>query len=97
MVSRVPELGEAFLEAGAEPLLRLAGRYQESVDEAYAALRDLKCDVKRVIVDPLTGKIKAPEEFGSAKTSFRPVFDSSNDIEGAVQAAINAPSNSYRF
>lgn len=97
MVSRVPELGEAFLEGGAEPLLRLAGRYQESVDEAYAALRDLKCDVKRVMVDPVTGKVQDLEQFGSTKSCFNPVFESSNDIEGAVEAAISAPSNSYRF
>ena len=97
MVSRVPELGEAFLEGGAEPLLRLAGRYQESVDEAYAALRDLKCDVKRVMVDPATGKVQDLEQFGSTKSCFNPVFDSSNDIEGAVEAAISEPSNSYRF
>eukprot|EP00624_Nannochloropsis_granulata_P004058 evm.model.NODE_30348_length_10312_cov_22.853859.3 len=97
MVSRVPELGEEFLEGGAEPLLRLAGRYQESVDEAYAALRDLKCDVKRVTVDPVTGKVQDVEQFGSTKSCFNPVFESSNDIEGAVEAAISAPSNSYRF
>lgn len=97
MVSRVPELGEAFLEGGAEPLLRLAGRYQESVDEAYAALRDLKCDVKRVMVDPATGKVQDLEQFGSTKSCFNPVFESSNDIEGAVEAAISEPSNSHRF
>ncbi len=98
MVSRTPELGEAFLEAGAEALLRQAGRFQESVDQAYAAMRDLKVDVKRLVVDRETGKVTdAVEQFGHTKSSFRPVFESSNDIEGAVEAAISAPSNSYRF
>lgn len=98
MVCRAPELVESFLEAGAEPLLRQAGRYQESVDEAYAALRDLKCEVKRLVIDQDTGKIKdAVEQFGSVQSSFRRIYESSHDIDEAVEAAINAPSNAYRF
>jgi hypothetical protein len=100
LVSRTPELAEAFLDAGAEPLLRAAGRFQESVDEAYAALRDLKCDVRRVVVDPSTGLARdAVEQFGQAKTNFNPCFETSNDVEGRIAEAAAAPAagGGYRF
>ncbi len=100
LVSRTPELADLFLDAGAEPLLRAAGRFQESVDEAYAALRDLKCEVRRVVVDPATGKARdAVEQFGQARTNFNPCFDTSNDVDGRIAEAAVAPAagGGYRF
>ena len=71
---------------------------QESVDEAYAALRDLNVEVKRLVVDPSTGKVKdAVDQFGSVKSGFRPVFEYSNDLEKNIDDAVSAPANTYRF
>ena len=68
------------------------------MDEAYAALRDLKCEVKRLVVDPNTGKVKdAVDQFGQVKSGFRPVFEASNELEKNIDDAITAPSESYRF
>jgi tetrahydromethanopterin S-methyltransferase subunit B len=68
------------------------------VDEAYAALRDLKCEVKRLVVDPATGQAtSAVEEFGTVQRSFNPVFESSNELEQNIEDAITAPNESYRF
>lgn len=101
LVSRAQtELAEALLDAGAEPLLRHAGTFQESVDEAYAALRDLGCEVRRVVVDRETGRARdAVEQFGQAKTNFRACFETSNDVEGRIAEAAAAPAagGGYRF
>lgn len=100
LVSRNPVLAEPCLDAGAEPLLRHAGRFQESVDEAYAALRDLGCEVRRVVLDRETGQARdAVEQFGQAKTNFRPCFETSNDVEGRIAEAAVAPAagGGYRF
>lgn len=71
---------------------------QESVDEAYAALRDLKVEVKRLVVDPTTGKVKdAVDQFGQTKSNFRPVFEYSNDLEKNIDDAVSTPANSYNF
>jgi len=69
------------------------------VDEAYAALRDLGCDVKRLVVDQSTGQVKdAVEEFGTVKSSFNPVFESSNELEASIDQAITTPiEGGYRF
>lgn len=68
------------------------------MDEAYAALRDLKCEVRRLVVDPTTGKMKdAVEEFGKTKSSFIPVFEASNELENNIDEAVTAPNQSYRF
>jgi len=43
------EIRGVILDAGAEDVLRAAGRYQSVVDEAYGALRDLNCEVRIVL------------------------------------------------
>ena len=46
VAARCPEHRLAILDEGAEDLLRAAGKHQGAVDEAYAALRDLQCEVE---------------------------------------------------
>ena len=86
------EVREAFLDLGAEAVLRdIAGRHQGSVDEAYAALRDLGCKVSMVRYDTHDdGEAKAGSGtrgvamFGETKSRFNPVFEESNELGGAV-------------
>ena len=70
-----PEEKRMILDAGAEFVLRaIAGRHQESIDEAYAALRDLGCAAVKYTVDE-TGKAQGTQLFGTVQSSFRPVYD----------------------
>jgi hypothetical protein len=46
IAARCPEHRLALLDEGCEELLRTAGKHQGAVDEAYAALRDLQCEVE---------------------------------------------------
>ena len=86
------EVRETFLDLGAESVLRdIAGKHQGSVDEAYAALRDLGCKVSMVRYDTNDdGQAKSGSGtrgvtmFGEAKTKFNPVFEESNDLGAAV-------------
>jgi hypothetical protein len=92
IAGRCPELRSTILDAGAEAALRSAGTLLTVVDEAYAALRDLNCDVQYVKVDE-DGSIKPVyEQFGanSGKLNFRPVYDD-NDIEQKVAENARAP------
>eukprot|EP00975_Prorocentrum_lima_P027983 5885079-Prorocentrum_lima.AAC.1 len=68
-----PLLREQILDEGAEEVLRHAGRFQASVDEAYAALRDLGLDVGIVTVDAGTGNVVEDGlVFGAKKANFNP-------------------------
>lgn len=83
---------DAFLELGAEDTLRsIAGRHQGSVDEAYAALRDLGCTVSLVKFDAedlQSNAVKRPMMFGEKHNSnFRPVFDDSEDLTEGLEGA----------
>ena len=86
------EVREAFLDLGAEAVLRdIAGRHQGSVDEAYAALRDLGCKVSMVRYDTHDdGQARAGSGtrgvamFGETKSRFNPVFEESNELGTAV-------------
>ena len=90
--ARCVDLRPILLDAGLEPRLRAAGRYQDSVDEAYGALRDLGCEVTRVKIDVNTGTaIAAVEEFGKVKSGFRAVYDDNDEIEQRVQDEAVAP------
>ena len=59
IAARCPDLRPILLDAGAEAALRAAGRYQDVVDEAYAARRDLGCEVQRVAVAS-DGQVPSP-------------------------------------
>jgi len=92
IAARCEHLRGPILDAGLEPMLRAAGRYQDSVDEAYGALRDLGCEVKRVRVDENGQVAAAYEEFGGErKSKFNPIYDDVNDIEQRVEAEARAP------
>jgi len=101
--ARCEGLRPQILDAGIEPLLRAAGRYQDSVDEAYGALRDLGCEVQRVRVDKDTGTVTtAFEEFGGYKAQgkpkrFNPIYDDRDDIVETVQenAKVTTPSRTH--
>jgi len=83
---------DAFLELGAEDVLRnIAGRHQGSVDEAYAALRDLGCTVSLVKFngDDLK-KQQQPLMFGGKHNSnFRPVYEESEGLSDGVESAVS--------
>lgn len=84
----VVDVCENFLDLGAESVLRdIAGKHQGSVDEAYAALRDLGCSVSMVKIDAdalATGNASAAPSrtimFGEVKPKFNPVFEESKEL-----------------
>jgi hypothetical protein len=81
LASRCPKGGaihHALLNAGAEPVLREAGKHQSSVDEAYAALKELNCSVKVYKVDEQGKTVERTTMFGEAKLNFRPVLEESS-------------------
>ena len=82
-----------LLDAGVEGVLRDAGKYRDSVDEAYAALRDLNCEVQFVKVTADGRVEEAYEQFGGGgkALNFRPVYDDTEDIEERVQSEARAP------
>ena len=89
---------DAFLELGAEDVLRnIAGRHQGSVDEAYAALRDLGCTVSLVKfnADEMQDGQKSvgiarTMMFGQKhNTNFRPVYEESAGLSNGVDNAIS--------
>lgn len=91
IAARCPDLHSRLLDAGVEEVLRNAGRTQESVDEAYGALRDLNIDVQFVRVDTSGMASMAFEEFGGSKPKFNPVFDETYDIDQRVIDESRAP------
>ena len=74
---------DVFLDVGAEVVLRqITGRHQGSVDEAYAALRDLGCEVSMLKFDSETGAMtRQTQMFGEVKSNFRAVYDDSDDVQ----------------
>ena len=92
IAARCPEFRNTLLDAGVETVLRTAGRLQDSVDEAYGALRDLGCEVQYVKVSK-DGKIEsAYESFGvKSKLQFNPVYDDAPDIEDRINSEAHAP------
>ncbi|KAL3793514.1 hypothetical protein HJC23_007254 [Cyclotella cryptica] len=86
---------DAFLELGAEDTLRnITGCHQGSVDEAYAALRDLGCTVSLVKFNAddvnQLNQVQRTMMFGEKHNSnFRPVYEDSADLENCVEEAIS--------
>ena len=81
IVSRNREFIDTVLDAGGEHLIRKAGTNQGAVDEAYAALREMDIEVKRVYVDAYTGQIKETEQFGQNKLKFNAVYDDRENMD----------------
>jgi len=80
IVSRSPQLRGTLLDAGADEVLRtLSGRHQGSVDEAYAALRDLGSQVGITKYDASGKEIKL-QMFGEVKPSFNPTSKQTKDL-----------------
>jgi hypothetical protein len=82
---------DAFFELGAEDVLRnIAGRHQGSVDEAYAALRDLGCRVSLVKFNADDAGFSRTMMFGEKNNmSFRPVYEESTGLADGVHGAIS--------
>ena len=93
IAARSPALRDELLGAGVEGVLRDAGKLQGAVDEAYAALRDLGCEVQFVKVSSDGQVAAAYEEFGGGqkKLNFNPDFDTSNNISDRVSEEAHAP------
>ncbi|ETK82543.1 hypothetical protein L915_12061 [Phytophthora nicotianae] len=95
MVARSVELRSRFLhdEPAIEPLLRDAQQYRGCGDEAYAALRDLGCDIQlssfgaAAASAAASGSVKAP----AIKPRFNPVQAQSNQLLESVEEAAVAP------
>lgn len=85
IAARCPELRALLLDAGFEEILRSAGRITDVVDEAYAALRDLGCEVHYVKVSA-DGKIEPVyEQFGARVGNnmpmrFNPIYDNDDEV-----------------
>jgi len=99
IAARCTDLRSSMLDAGAEDVLRAAGRLQEAVDEAYAALRDLGCEVHKVKIG-LDGTVEAAyEQFGEKKSAFKAIWDDApvenqsglTNIEESIQREARAP------
>lgn len=80
MVARCVELRVRILDEDIEPLLRDAQKYRGCGDEAYAALRDLGCEIQLAAFGTI-----------STKASFNPVNIASNDLLDSVEEAAEAP------
>jgi len=93
IAARCPDLRQVLLDAGVEGVLRDAGKFRDSVDEAYAALRDLNCEVQYVKVTEDGRVEEAYEQFGGPgkALNFRPVYDDTEDIQERVQSEARAP------
>ncbi|GMF33221.1 unnamed protein product [Phytophthora fragariaefolia] len=95
MVARSVDLRSRFLqdEPDIEPLLREAQQYRGCGDEAYAALRDLGCDIQlssfgaAAASAAASGSVKAP----TLKPRFNPVQVQSNQLLNSVEEAAEAP------
>lgn len=76
VVSRLSvETKQVVLDAGADNVLRdIASKHQGSIEEAYAALRDLGCAAVMYKVDE-SGNAQGTQLFGTVKSNFRPVYD----------------------
>mmetsp|Transcript_28245 Transcript_28245/g.33481 ORF Transcript_28245/g.33481 Transcript_28245/m.33481 type:complete len:410 (-) Transcript_28245:222-1451(-) len=95
LVGRSPHLKEPLLEDDMEGLLRYAGTQSGSIDAAFAALRDLGCEVEMVTVDPITGEVrKGVQQFGEVKSNFKPVYDNDPDADSARSLAMAAAAQS---
>lgn len=94
IAARCVELRGTLLDAGVESVLRDAGRHQDVIDEAYAALRDLECEVQFVKFNAEGGVFEsAYDHFGGEgkKLNFNPVYDDTADIQARVQNEAQAP------
>ena len=82
---------DAFLELGVEDVLRnVTGRHQGSVDEAYAALRDLGCQVSLIKFNADNVGVSRTMMFGEKhNSSFRLVFEESAGLADGVSCAIS--------
>jgi hypothetical protein len=81
---------DEFLDVGAEVVLRqITGRHQGSVDEAFAALRDLGCEVSMVKFDSETQTMtRKTQMFGEVKSNFRAVYDDSDAVAEKIAAQL---------
>lgn len=91
IAARCKDLRGVILDSGIENMLRVAGRMQEAVDEAYGALRDLQCEVQYVKVNADGTAESMYEHFGQAKPKFNPVYDDTADIDSRIEANATAP------
>lgn len=86
------EIKSALLDMGIEGVLRAAGSLQGAVDEAYAALRDLNCEVQFVKIGSGGSALPVYEQFGTGKKlQFNPVFEETSDINDRVNQEARAP------
>jgi hypothetical protein len=99
IAGRCPDLKGSLLDSGCEDVLRNAGKLQQAVDEAYAALRDLECAVTKVKMNEDGNIVPQYEAFGAQKANVKAVWDdvpSENqsglsNIEERVAANAQAP------
>jgi hypothetical protein len=87
IAARCVDLRTKLLDDGAENILRACGKFNDVVDEAYATLGDLGCDVTMVRINEDGTAEAAYEQFdaNTGKLKFNPVFDESDDINNRIE------------
>lgn len=80
---------------GAERLLREAGKNLTVVDESYAALRELQCEVSMVRVTEDGVVLPVAEAFGQRPLHFNPVFDETDELNSRINAAAKPPGSNF--
>ena len=92
IAARCLDLHDTLLDAGVEAVLRIAGKHQAAIDEAYAGLRDLKCEVQYVKINLEDGSaVVGDENAYTKKPNFNPIYDDTVDIEKRVEDNAMAP------
>ncbi|CAN0352096.1 unnamed protein product [Ascophyllum nodosum] len=91
IAARGPSLRSAMLDEGCETALREAGKLRGCVDEAYGALRDLRCEVDLMTMSE-TGELQVGvKAFGQEKPNFDPSLQQTSCLAGRISSAAAAP------
>jgi len=85
-----------MLELGCEPALHVAGQFQGSVDESYAALRDLGCEASITKYDEHGNKLQS-QAFGASKPQFNPDVRETIDIDQRMDENAKPANQCVRF
>lgn len=92
IAARGPSLRNRMLDEGCEGALREAGKLGGCVDEAYGALRDLRCEVELVTIGE-NGKVQVGVKAFGEQVNFNATTDETRDIQKRVQNSAAAPAH----
>eukprot|EP00903_Cladosiphon_okamuranus_P005933 g5863.t1 len=93
IAARAPGLRSDLLDDGCETAVRNAGKLRGCIDEAYAALRDLHCEVGLVTMGE-DGKVQVGvKAFGEEKPNFNPTPQETKDLAQRIEGNAQAPAH----